>query len=240
MFKVISPRQALDIAKNIFVHGALKKLHVAQESYKKTLIQYERDLSENRKREIFFNNTSWTNNNVKFQERYYITKEKIRLETTRKELAQTKIQLNNESTLLESLCKTQEAQEKITLIAASVLRKNLKIAHEYEDAKKLISTLSQKLQETRKRFNAFDEGYRSLKQNRVYRVIESESNSGKISALKENALTAIIADALMGEPYAVQLVALSSGNNLEMEKDWEMMSEFDKDELIRKKIIREL
>ena len=27
---------------------------------------------------------------------------------------------------------------------------------------------------------------------------------------------------------------------LEMEKDWEMMSEFDKDEIIRKKIIREL
>ena len=42
------------------------------------------------------------------------------------------------------------------------------------------------------------------------------------------------------EPQAVQLVARSDGNNLEMEKDWEMMSEFDKDELIRKKIIREL
>jgi len=58
--------------------------------------------------------------------------------------------------------------------------------------------------------------------------------------LKENELVAIIADALLGEPYAVQLVARSSGNNLEMEKDWEMMSEFDKDEIIRQKIIREL
>ena len=29
-------------------------------------------------------------------------------------------------------------------------------------------------------------------------------------------------------------------HNLEMEKDWELMSEFDKDEFIRKKIIREL
>ena len=62
----------------------------------------------------------------------------------------------------------------------------------------------------------------------------------KNTSLKENELTAIIADALMGEPYAVQLVARFNGNNLEMEKDWEMMSEFDKDELIRKKIIREL
>ena len=37
-----------------------------------------------------------------------------------------------------------------------------------------------------------------------------------------------------------QLVARFDGNNLEMEKDWEMMSECDKDEIIRKKIIREL
>ena len=42
------------------------------------------------------------------------------------------------------------------------------------------------------------------------------------------------------EPEAVQLVARSDGNNIEMEKDWELMSELDKDEFIRKKIIREL
>ena len=96
------------------------------------------------------------------------------------------------------------------------------------------------MQAAKKRFKAFDAGYRSLKPNRVYRVIPSESDSGKTSALKENELTAIIADALLGEPYAIQLVARLDGNNLEMEKDWEMMTEFDKDELIRKKIIREL
>ena len=32
----------------------------------------------------------------------------------------------------------------------------------------------------------------------------------------------------------------SNGNNLEMEKEWELMSEFDKDEFIHQKIIREL
>ena len=62
----------------------------------------------------------------------------------------------------------------------------------------------------------------------------------KSTALKENELTAIIADALMCEPYAVQLVAYFDGNALEMEKDWEMMTEFDKDEIINKKMIREL
>ena len=38
-------------------------------------------------------------------------------------------------------------------------------------------------------------------------------------------------------PQAVQLVARSNGNNLEMDKDWELMSELDKDEFIRRKII---
>ena len=74
----------------------------------------------------------------------------------------------------------------------------------------------------------------------MYRVIQPESNSPKASALKENELVAIIADALLGEPSVVQLVARSYGNNLEMEKDWEMMSELDKDELINKKMMREL
>jgi len=74
----------------------------------------------------------------------------------------------------------------------------------------------------------------------VYRVIQPESNSLKTSALKENELAKIIADALLGEEYAVQLVARFDDNALEMEKDWELMSEFDKNEIIRKKIIREL
>ena len=79
-----------------------------------------------------------------------------------------------------------------------------------------------------------------MKKNHVYRVIQPESNSTKTSALKENELIAIIADALMNEPYAVQLVARFDDNALEMDKDWELMSELDKDELINKKMIREL
>ena len=240
MFQVISPNQALDIAKNIFVQGGFKKLRSEQESYQKALAKYERDVSENRKREMFFKNANWTNRGVKLQEQYYLTKEKMRLKETERKLAQTKSRLDRESTRLETLCQTEEAQEKIALLAAGILRKNLKIAHEYEDAKKLVSALSQKLQETKKRFNAFDEGYRSLKKNREYRVIRSASDSAKTSTLQEDELVKIIADALLGEKYAVALVARSTGNNLEMEKDWEMMTEFDKDEIINKKIVREL
>ena len=169
-----------------------------------------------------------------------ITKEKINLEATRQKLADTKIRLENELTRLENLCQTKEAKEKIVLIAADILHKNLKIALEYEEAKKRVGDLYEKLQEAKKRFNAFDDGYKQLKQNRVYRVIANNADSTKTSDLKENELAAIIADALLGEPNAVQLVARFGDNNLEMDKDWEMMLESDKDEFIRKKIIREL
>ena len=240
MLKRISPLKAMTLAKNIFVHDGFKKLQIEQEEYEKALANYERDLTENCKREIFFNNTDWINHGVKLQEQYYITKEKIRLEETGLRLSYTKIRLDSESARLEKLCQTEDAQEKIALLAADFLLKNLKITLEYEEAKKRVGDLYEKLQEAKKRFNAFDEGYRSLKQNRVYRVIQPESNSTKTSALKENELVAIIADALLGEQYAVQLVARSTGNNLEMEKDWDMMLESDKDELINKKMVREL
>ena len=240
MFQRISPLEAMTLAKNIFVHDGFKKLRSEQEKYEKALADYQRETSEDRERELLFSNRKWPNRAEKFQAQYYITKAKINLEETERRLSLTKIWLENESTRLGNLCQTEEAQEKIALLAADFLHKNLKIALEYEEAKKRVADLYEKLQEAKKRFKAFDEGYRRLKQNRVYRVIQSESDSGKTSALKENELIAIIADALLGEPYAVQLVARFDGNNLEMEKDWEMMSEFDKDEIIRKKIVREL
>ena len=240
MLKRILPTDAMDIAKNIFVHDGFKKLRSEQEEYEKALAKYERETSENHEREFLFSNRKWNNRAEKFQAQYYLTKAKIHLEKTGRRLSEIKIRLKNESTRLENLCQTEEAQEKIALTAAGILHKNLKIAQEYEEAKKHIGNLYQKLQEAKKRFNAFDEGYRRLKQNRVYRVIQPESNSTKTSNLKENELAAIIADALLGETYAIQLVARFGDNNLEMEKDWEMMSELDKDELINRKMVREL
>ena len=240
MLSQVSPINALSRAKNIFVHGDFDKLNAKLEEYEKKLEQFGHDKSQYFHWKQTFNDKKWTSAGDKLREQYYLTKEKIRLEMTGRKLAETKNQLESELTRLEKLCQTEDAQEKIALIAAEILFKNLEIEQEYEKAKKIVLDLSEKLQEAKKRFKAFDEGYRSLKQNRVYRVIQPESNSPKTSALKENELVAIIADALLGEPYAVQLVARSFSNNLEMEKDWEMMSEFDKDEIIRRKIIREL
>ena len=82
MLKRIFPSEAISIAKNFFVHDGFKKLQIEQEEYEKVLANYERDSTENCKREIFFNNTDWTNHGVKLLEQYYLTKEKINLEET--------------------------------------------------------------------------------------------------------------------------------------------------------------
>ena len=65
-----------------------------------------------------------------------------------------------------------------------------------------------------------------------YRVFKS-NYSDKTAA-------SLIADAFLREPQAAQLVARSSGNNLEMEKTWELMSDIERDDLISKKIFRNL
>ena len=76
--------------------------------------------------------------------------------------------------------------------------------------------------------------------NKFFRVFYPDNTVVKNSPADKNSIAAIIADALSGEKNAVQLVAYSFGNTLEMEKSWNLMSELDKDELIHKKIMREL
>lgn len=240
MLQQLSPLNALSRAKNIFVHGGFDKLHAQQKSYEEKLEQFERDKSDFFHWQQNLTDKKWISCGDRLREQYYLTKKKILLDETERKLAETKIRLDKELTRLENLCQTETAKEKIAFFAANLLFKNLKIAQEYESAKKLVADLSTKLQVAKKRFNTLNENYSSLKKNHMYRVIQPVSHSAKTTSLKENELTAIIADALMGEPYAVPLVVRLEGNFLEMEKDWELMSEFDKDEIINKKIVREL
>ena len=138
MFKRIFPSEAISIAKNIFVHDGFKNLRSEQDEYEKALANYEHETSEILQRELVFQNKKGMNRAEKFQAQYYLTKEKIHLEETGRRLSETKIRQEKELTRLESLCQTKEAQEKIALLAADILSKNLKITLEYEEAKKTL------------------------------------------------------------------------------------------------------
>ena len=146
---------------------------------------------------------------------------------------QIKLVLQNKQSELEKQCQEHEAVRKIETIAAGILRKNYKFVLQLEEIETRAKKLIPRMNHAKKQMNALEKRVARDKVNTRYRVTVSDT-------LTKNQAVSLIADAILFEPEAVQLVARSNGNNLEMEKDWELMSELDKDEFLRKKIIREL
>ena len=167
------------------------------------------------------------------QEQYYLTKQRTMLEMEKGRLDQFKLSLQNKQAELEALCRQPEATKKIDEIATGILRKNLRFVRQLEKVENRDKEIIQRMNHAQDQMKALENRIALDKVNTRYRVTVSNK-------LTNNQAASLIADAILFDPQAVQLVARFNGNNLEMEKDWELMSEFDKDELIRKKIIREL
>ena len=235
--KVISPSRALLIAKNIFLNGDLKKLNVEKRKNEKAEKKLDSDFKFYQEQKFIFDNLKCETVGEKIQQMYYLTKTKIELEQRQEKLKTRKTELENESQRLENLCATDDVKQKIAIIAASILRKNLTIAQNFEKEKQSLKRINENLKLTRERLDFILAD--KAKKKKYYRVIDSVNLPRKTTE-DENQIVAIIADALRGENYAVQLVARSSSNNLEMEKDWELMSELDKDEFRHKQIFRSL
>ena len=126
-----------------------------------------------------------------------------------------------------------QRSEKIEEIATGILRKNLRFVWQSKEVDNRDKEILQRMNHAKEQMKALENRIALDKVSTRYRVMVSDT-------LTKNQVASLIADAILFEPEAVQLVARSDGNNLEMEKDWELMSEFDKDEIIRQKIIREL
>lgn len=235
--KVIRPSRALLIAKNIFLKGSFKKLNAEKSKYNKAIKKFDSDFNFYKEQKILFDNTHWENQADKIQQFYLLMKTNFTLKRRQEELKQWNTKLENESQRLENLCSSDEAKQEIGIIAASILRKNLPIVQAFEKEKKKLAAISLNLKLTQKRLN-FISKY-PTKKNYFYRVIPSADLPRKKFENK-NFIVALIADALSGENYAVPLVARSYGNNLEMEKNWELMSDIERDDLLSKKIVRNL
>ena len=102
-----------------------------------------------------------------------------------------------------------------------------------EEVEKRDKEIILRMNHSQDQMNALEERIACDKVNTRYRVTVSDT-------LSNNQAASLIADAILFEPEAVPIVARLDGNFLEMDKTWELMSELDKDEFIRKKIIREL
>ena len=233
--QIISPQRAIFMAKNIFAHGDFKRLREDFRRYKKDeqrLAQKSLTYSQEEKQ---FQTRDWSlfPRSTFLQQQYYLTKQRTLLELERSRLNQIKFSLQNKQAELNSLCHQPDAAKKINEIAIGILRKNLRFVRQLEKVDKRDKELSEKMNHVKEQMTALEERVAHDKINTCYRV----TCSNKLSNSKA---TSLIADAILFDPQAVQLVARSDGNNLEMEKDWELMSELDKDELIDKKIVREL
>ena len=232
---IISPQRAMAMAKNIFVHGDYKRLREDIRRYKKAAQTLANKFLAFSHEEKKFQSQDWTVFPRSFflQQQYCLKKQGTLLELEKTRLEQLKISLQKCQSKLDSLCLPHEAARKIEEIAAGILRKNYKFVRQLEEIETREKELIPRIHHTKEQMKALEERVVLDKANTRYRVINSDS-------LSNNSLATIIADAILFDPQAVQQVARLDGNFLEMDKTWELMSELDKDELIRKKIIREL
>ena len=151
----------------------------------------------------------------------------------RSRLDQIKLSLQNKQSELEKQCQEHESARKIETIATGILRKNYKFVRQLEEIETRARKWIKRMNHVEEQMNALKERVARDKVNTRHRVTVSNT-------LPNNRAASLIANAILMEPQAIQLVARSDGNNLEMEKEWELMSELDKDELLDKKIVREL
>ena len=223
------------MAKNIFVRGDFKRLREDIRRYKKDEQQLAQKLIAYNKEEKKFQREDWKvlPRSSFLQTQYYLTKHRTLLELEKERLDQIKLALQKKQQELDSLCLEHEAQRKIEDIAAGILRKNFKFVRQLEKIETREKELITRIYHVKEQMNALEVRVANDKVGTRYRVTKPDT-------LSNNSLASLIADAILNEPEAVQLVARLDGNFLETEKDWEMMSEFEKDELMRKKIIREL
>ena len=233
--QIISPERAIAMAKNIFVSGDYKRLREEVRRYKKDEQRLAPKLRAYTKEEKEFQTRDWSvfPHSTFLQVRYYLTKQRTLLELERSRLDQIKLSLQNKQSELEKLCQPHEAARKIEMIAAGILRKNLRFVRQLEEIEAREKEIIPRINHADEQMKALEERIARDKINTYYRVTCSDK-------LTNNQAASLIADAILMEPQAVQLVARSNDNNLEMEKDWELMSELDKDELLDKEIVREL
>ena len=204
--------------------GDLKRIRATIRQCKKDEQRLAQNIVAVDQSEKIFQSRDWSaaSRSTFLQEKYLLIKQKTLIEVEKARLANLKLSIEQKQAELESLCQKPESLKKIELIAAGILRKNYKFVRRLEEIENRIKNLAQRMNHTKEQLDALKIQFTLDKPNTCYKVNYSDNSSGK-------SLAAIIADAILKEPQAAQLVARFGSDNLEMEKDLEMMSEFDKD-----------
>ncbi len=157
---------------------------------------------------------------------------------------QEKERLLQELDRLNALCQKPEAKAKIKEIAAGILRKNGKWATAYDETAKRSQEIADRLHLTQKRLNAVKRWLSRENPRTRYRLVTPKTSPQGATRENDIALVksaaSVIADAILGDPDAVQLVARSNGDGLETEKTWTLMTKLDREALRRKALLRDI
>ena len=206
--------RALEMAKNIFVKGKLKNLRAALRQYKKDIARFDKNFEEYDQREEKFKGTNWTTDNQAnfLQEKYSLTKEKVKLDAEKKHPADFNLSLDKQKSDLEEFCKLPESVKQIQFIATAILRKNHKFVDKVKQVDKKLKELSKQLQHTKSQMKVVELQLKMERHTTCYKIFTPKYNDKTDAALS--------ADVILGEPQVVQLVARSSDNNFEISNDF--------------------
>ena len=204
--QIISPKRAIFMAKNLFVHGDFKRLREKIRRYKKEEQKLAPKLLAYAKEEKEFKTRDWSvfPRSTFLQVQYYLTKQRTLLELERSRLDQIKFSLQSKQAELEALCRQPDAAKKIEIIAIGILRKNYKFVRQLEEVDNRDKEIILRMNHAKEQMNALKNLIARDKVNTRYRITICDK-------LTKNQVASLIADAILMEPQAVQLVARFDG-----------------------------
>lgn len=236
--QVISPERATEIAEDVFCKGEWKKLRadLRQLSKDEKYLANDFEKLEKEKISIASEPLSAAEKSVRLFD--YAKQEKTLL--ARSEALKTKnASLSHAQDDLRARCEQPEAKRKIADIALGVIRKNHPVKVRYETAVKYTKHTLGKMQTAKAEMQAVKEQMSYDTDKTRYKVITPQGGyhgSGYNSGANN---PSTIAEAIMKTTAAVNVVARSRDDS-GLEKSWQMMTVFERDEQAKKAILRDL
>lgn len=147
-------------------------------------------------------------------------KQKNSMQPLQKNYVEKKLEF--EKLRLEKICSAPESQQKILEITTGILRKNEKISDQLSTLEKRRNNILSKVNQLNKILGGIKKLLPHQNPNTFYRITTPENN---LSVAK------ILAETLLSDSKNIPLVARLSDNALDMQTNWDLMSEIKKDQL---------
>lgn len=243
--KVISMDRALYMAKDIYSKGAFKKIRKAYRDLEKKETYLEKDKASFFIKKEAFNKISiptfWSNRTKKLK--YNEQKNEINiLEKSiidrENELSFQRKSLDNESDLINSKYNTLNAKTKIGQIALGIYEKNQPIRDKFNNLKNVTNIDLKNLKHMQIQMKGVKKQISVDKNGNQYKIASPGGSSSKSNRLQIAHSPSIIADAIIGDEKVTPLVMRSNPKDDEMDKNWQMMTDFEKEEELTKGIYK--